>query len=192
MVTKQCSGCKEYLPATRKYFHKGSAGFVSLCRICKSIYDLIRKRHPGKRLSYKPHTLNMDKPTRRCTNCKAVYPNTEEFFHRSTGATDQLHSKCKECYNARKRDWYGLPESKAYAKEKNARRRARRLSATPAWVDKESLLEIYRDCPKGHEVDHIIPLINNQVCGLHVPWNLQYLTKTDNRCKGNRIDGLAM
>ena len=39
-----------------------------------------------------------------------------------------------------------------------------------------------------HEIDHIIPLIHSQVCGLDVPDNVQILTKRQNRRKGARFD----
>jgi hypothetical protein len=39
-----------------------------------------------------------------------------------------------------------------------------------------------------HEVDHIIPLIHEKVCGLHTASNCQVLTKADNRRKGARFD----
>lgn len=62
---------------------------------------------------------------------------------------------------------------------------------TPKWVDKKALLAVYAGCPKGMEVDHVVPikgLIDGRpVSGLHVPWNLQYLTATENRKKKNRI-----
>lgn len=71
-----------------------------------------------------------------------------------------------------------------------ARRRATKLRATPKWLTKEQLEEIrqfYLNCPKGYHVDHIHPLKGKGLCGLHVPWNLQYLTASENVHKYNNI-----
>ena len=42
---------------------------------------------------------------------------------------------------------------------------------------------IYAACPAGMEVDHIHPIKHELFCGLHVPWNLQYLTGSENKRK---------
>lgn len=39
-----------------------------------------------------------------------------------------------------------------------------------------------------HNVDHIIPLKHEAVCGLNVPWNLQILTEFENKSKNNSFD----
>ena len=86
--------------------------------------------------------------------------------------------------------------------ESAARRRAARLRAIPAWLTSEQHAEIavlYRaakaatvDTGVLHVVDHVVPLLGKTVCGLHVPWNLQVLTGSENARKINRIVEFAM
>lgn len=83
-------------------------------------------------------------------------------------------------------------ENREKHRAKGARRRASQLQATPAWVDHAAILPFYEEAVRvsretgiQHEVDHIVPLVGKTVCGLHVPWNLQVLTMTENRSKGH-------
>ena len=78
-----------------------------------------------------------------------------------------------------------------------ARRRAIKLNATPPWLTRRMKLEIqrvyvaasemYKRDGVRYQVDHIIPLQGDTVCGLHVPWNLQILTINENASKGNKL-----
>lgn len=71
-----------------------------------------------------------------------------------------------------------------------AKRRANNLNATPTWLSEEQLKKIqimyFQAANQDLTVDHIIPLQGENVCGLHVPWNLQLLSRSDNSKKGNR------
>jgi hypothetical protein len=76
-------------------------------------------------------------------------------------------------------------------------RKRRHRNATPPWITKEQKLQIrqmYLQAQKltkmtgeRYVVDHIIPLINDAVCGLHVPWNLRVMTQEENLQKSNKL-----
>lgn len=66
------------------------------------------------------------------------------------------------------------------------------LQAKPKWADELKLKQIYREAKeRGLEVDHIIPLKHTLVSGLHVPENLQLLTRSENAQKSNKFDILV-
>jgi hypothetical protein len=58
--------------------------------------------------------------------------------------------------------------------------RARKQNATPKDIDLKLIKEIYKKCPVGYEVDHIIAIASG---GLHEPNNLQYLPSLENKRK---------
>lgn len=67
-------------------------------------------------------------------------------------------------------------------------RREKQLElATPPWADIDEINRIYDNCPEGYAVDHCIPLLHKNVCGLHVPANFQYLTIRENLDKAGKF-----
>ena len=76
-------------------------------------------------------------------------------------------------------------------------RKRRHRAATPKWITKEEKLamrQLYLEAQRltkmtgeRYVVDHIVPLINDSVCGLHVPWNLRVMTQEENLKKSNKL-----
>lgn len=125
------------------------------------------------------------KPSRHCKAC-----------HLESGKKWRLANpiKCKEIEKrgreknrakmlASTRKW--RKANLAYDAQRQRERSAVKLQAMPHWANKEKILEIYKHCPKGYHVDHIIPLRGKLVNGLHVENNLQYLLASENYRKGN-------
>lgn len=91
----------------------------------------------------------------------------------------------KEENKLRYQEYLKTDHGKKINRARRAARRAKESKATLGFI--KELKEIYRNCPDGYQVDHIVPIQGKNVCGLHVPWNLQYLTPEENKSKGNRI-----
>jgi 5-methylcytosine-specific restriction endonuclease McrA len=79
-------------------------------------------------------------------------------------------------------------KNRRYRKYTKALRRAIEINRLPLWADLKAIQLIYVKCPKGLTVDHIVPLNGNNVSGLHVENNLQYLTNKENVNKGNKYE----
>jgi hypothetical protein len=89
---------------------------------------------------------------------------------------------------AQVRKWHAANPGIVNAKK--ARRRARKLQATPPWADQALMRDMYEEAVYQRlTVDHIVPLGSPVVCGLHWEGNMQFLTAEENSRKGNRLYG---
>jgi hypothetical protein len=103
--------------------------------------------------------------------------------------------KNREILRAKGRQY--IKENPHIVNANTAKRRALKRNATPTWLTKRHFMDfklIYKlakltEKATGikYEVDHIVPLAGKDVCGLHVPWNLQHLPAKENIIKGNKV-----
>jgi hypothetical protein len=99
----------------------------------------------------------------------------------------------RDRHNERNAEWVKRNPGKVNAT--TARRRAKLAQATPPWADHDAIRVVYEMAAAHtdlfgipYHVDHIVPLAGKNVCGLHVPANLQILPGRDNQRKGNRFE----
>ena len=127
----------------------------------------------------------------KCTNIKSI-----DEFVKNTDSISGINSTCRVCKSAYRAEFtYNNPEyarqdyinnSEEYKYRANIYRAAK-LKRTPSWANLDKIKEIYRTCPEGYHVDHIVPLQGELVSGLHVEYNLQHLPASENLAKGNKF-----
>lgn len=210
MTKKTCKHCHQSKDRTEFSKHYGfKDGLHSSCKSCESIRskERTRARSQLRDISDVSHKLcsacKVEKPlseffkdmTKKfgvCSSCKQCSMRRTEAWR-----LDNPEAFKKIQTEARKRRGKGLGsyhtfwanlsgyDKAAHQSEFNGRRRQRLSGVFPGWADRSAIIDFYRNCPPGYQVDHIIPLKGKNVSGLHVLENLQYLTEEENLGKGN-------
>jgi len=146
-------------------------GYCNYCKSCNKEYRLSRRDHYVN-LCLKWRQDNQDKVKE--TNAQYRKDNPDRVKAMQKAWRKQNPSKCRAL---------------------NRKYEQRKAKACPTWLTPEQLSEIqqYYWLAKDlqsvtgevYHVDHIVPLKGKNVCGLHVPWNLQVLPADINMSKGN-------
>ena len=124
------------------------------------------------------HTEGRD-PDGHCIICRRA-SNTKSYRKASeeAKATKRASTRAWEARN---------PDAVSSYRWVNATKRKAAMQFPLTDKQRAEMRLIYLNCPQGYHVDHIHPLNGPNFCGLHVPWNLQYLPALDNLKKGNKL-----
>lgn len=164
---KTCNTCKLNKPCTDFYKNKTTKdGYTAQCKCCRKSYQ----RQRAENMIIKPVKEKL------CPRCGVTKASNQ--FRKTCWNKDRLVSECKRCTNKRSsRDW------------------KLRRGNKPKWltIQQNREIDLYYKLARTlirvygipHQVDHIEPLNGKNSCGLHVPWNLQVLTATENLKKSN-------
>lgn len=169
-MTKKCSKCK--LVCSKSDFNPDSRAKDGLQSQCKQCQLLANIKWQNSEQGKNKHLLSVLKYQKNHPD--VLVKSRRNFYERN-----------KDDYRKRQSEW--KIKNKGKVNFWNTKRRINKKSQTPSWANLEAIKQIYINCPKGYEVDHIIPLQGQTVCGFHVEYNLQYLTKSDNCKKGNKL-----
>lgn len=180
----QCSKCRHIIK-------------IRKCVICSKEY-----KRTGTRCS---SCINKPRQEQQNIYRKQRYNNDEEYRQRTIKTVEKSTNKRKTKVLKYHKEYYQrievknrinkyskLPHVKNKSNSYKRKHEIDKLKACPKWLtidQKQEMTKIYENCPKGYQVDHIIPLKGKRVRGLHVPWNLQYLLKKENNFKSNKFDG---
>jgi hypothetical protein len=145
----------------------------------------------------------------RCRQCGNAWKKENSHKVRDQKRAWKAKNREKEAIRQREsnRRSYALniERKRAIAKESKRRRvaernadsalrRAHKLQATPLWADQLAIRRVYiaarsisNNTGVPHHVDHFIPLVGKNVCGLHVETNLRIIPGLENIAKGNKL-----
>ena len=193
-MTKQCKICKETLDLS--LFHKHIGNSDGLQGKCKSCHSAMAKRN----------YLNArdDRLTKmaqyRVNNREAILKGKKRYRKQNIDKCREMNKSWaannKDLINKSHRKWYQNNKHKVLSITRIFQ--AKRRQAMPKWLTKDDkwLIEQAYELSalrtkifgfKWH-VDHIIPLNNKLVCGLHVIENLQVIPASENFSKSNKFN----
>ncbi len=178
---KICKCCNKLLPVSMFIKDKTrSDGLYVYCKPCnKERRKIFRDRNKERIASLK----------------KVYYSNNKDSIKRKKKLRyESLKTNSVFIKNKRLKNSLWKKNNRGLVNKWTAKRRSFKLKASCSWGELNGLiiseaynLAVLREELTGikWEVDHIIPLINNKVCGLHVGINLQVIPAIQNRIKSN-------
>jgi hypothetical protein len=208
-IYKHCNSCNttklsvEFTKCTAR-----SDGLQNKCKSCAKKYRITNKvksqqyhadHYQQNKLRYKQNAARWQgQNVERCQeNWKNYYKENKEYILKRNEQynienIEQIR-EYRKLYMRKYRRTHQIKVDNAYRRYLTAKRRCIKKSATPRWCDMAIIREIYEYAAiKSEElitqfhVDHYYPLQSELVCGLHVPENLQIITKEENLAKGNK------
>lgn len=171
----KCSETKDILEFGKD--KRQSNGFWYYCKACEA------QRTKDRRIA-SPEVFRERDKLRRAKNKKKFSEQSKARYAKNPEAKKQSVEKWRK-------------NNLSKAGEIRNRYRLRKINAMPNWltpIHMAQIQEFYdialaKTTQTGiiHHVDHIHPLRGNGFNGLHVPWNLQVLTKKENLHKLNNM-----
>lgn len=187
---KTCKVCGEEKELSK--FQKSSrlkSGARNDCKDCRSSY-LKTWREENKERILKTEKDLRERSKARIKTSSAKWYAANKGKH--TEKQKAYYEANKEALLGAAREWRSANRDRRCAYE--SKRRAAKLSATPAWANEFFVQEAYDLALQRTEmfgfswhVDHIVPLQGKTVCGLHVENNLQVIRAESNIKKGNHF-----
>lgn len=184
---KVCTKCKEAKPLSDFNRNKRApGGFHRRCRPCSSADRAPRRETERKAQMAKYHANHAESLEKQ----RQYQANNRDKYRAASKKWRQENPLMMRVVQG---IWYSANKDKNAASAK--RYYTRKRNRCPKWLTKEQHEQIERfywtarwltdNSGVRHSVDHIVPLFGKNVCGLHVPWNLQVLTASENSSKGN-------
>lgn len=206
--SKVCVGCNEVKAVDR------FDGNRSKCKACRNA-DRVKKYqsdpdYRAKRLEARARYVRENKEKAKQSDAKSYIKRRDEILAQKAKYHALNYERAIKPY---KQSYRSRPEIKSryssymaeYSRKhyqankglylaKFIKRREAKRSAVPLWADLNAIKSVYKRASMmrqstglDYEVDHIIPLQGENVCGLHVAENLRIILRSENRSKSNKL-----
>lgn len=184
---KKCKKCDQSFSLSNFYAHKGMLdGHLNICKACFTIYSDKRYYQNKEKILKTCYNWQIKNKEKRKEICKRYYQKNKDKHNL---LVSNWRNKNLDRFKAYSKQWKRDNKEKVCLSSKIRNKRVK--LATPPWAKKGNIMEeikkIYSNCKKGFHVDHIVPLKGKNVCGLHLPWNMQIISAKENSKKNNKF-----